>query len=564
MFFHFSVVVCTHAMPAASAVALAALLLLSHAAAQTLDFDIIVYGATPGGVLAAAAAAGEAGGSLRVALLDPRALVGGCMAGGLANTDVGSDKRVMGGRTRAFFQQVSLAYGGAGNTSQYTFEPRVAEGIFRGYFLAGRPNLALHSSTRVVAAAAEPAPGGGRRIASLTTAAGAVFTARAIVDASYEGFLLPLANISFTYGREPAAQYGERAGGVSGTAGVPGAYTVQPQLFEGVDPYAADGSVVPLVQAQPPGPLGSGDNRTQAYMYRVTTTAVPGAFLQPWPRPAAYNASQFELFRRVVAARNGSHILGACSNLPNGKCDANSQYFDQTGPGFSWDYPRAVAAGDWAAQTAVWDAYRDFQLGLAYFLQNDPALPAEVRAHMATFGLPLDEYPLAPPGTPVAHFPPQLYVRETLRMVSDFVFTERDRVSALGKNDSIGMGDYTIDVLPVSRYPRRNASTGAYSAELEGGVQAPSFLTPGLPPYQIPYRALVPRRAEAVNVLVPGALSASHLGFCAVRVEPAWMVIGESAGVAAAAAVRAGVAVQDLDVPALQARLRELGQVLEL
>jgi hypothetical protein len=552
-------------MPLSSAAALLATLLLLPCSGQEYDVDVLVYGATPGGVLAADAAAGEAGGALRVALLDPRALVGGCMAGGLANTDVGSDARVLGGRTRSFFQRVSAAYGGAGNASQYTFEPKVAEAIFRDYFLASKPNLALHSSTRIVRVDAEPAPGGGRRLARLHTAAGAAFTARVVVDASYEGFLLPLANVSFAYGREPAAQYGERAGGVSGTAGVPGAYTVQPQLFAGVDPFvgAPGGAVLPLVQAQPPGPLGSGDARTQAYMYRVTTTAVPGAFLQPWPRPPAYNASQFELFRRLVAARNGSHVLGACSNLPRGKCDSNSQYFDQSGPGFSWDYPRAVAAGDWAAQQAVWDAHRDFQLGLAYFLQNDPALPPAVRANMGTFGLPLDEYPLST-GTPVAHFPPQLYVRETLRMVSDFVLTERDRVTDLAKPDSIGMGDYTIDVLPVSRFPLRNASTGAWGTALEGGVQAPSFLTPGLPPFQIPYRAIVPRRAEAVNLLVPGALSASHLGFCAVRVEPAWMVLGESAGVAAALAAGSGGAVQDVDVPALQARLRELGQVLEL
>ena len=535
------------------------------AAAPAVPVDVLVYGATPCGVLAADAAAAEDP-RLRVALLDPRALVGGAMAGGLGNTDVGSDARVFGGRTRKFFEQVAAAYGGAPGSAQYTFEPHVAEAIFRDYFLASKPNLTLYSSTRIVAVATEPdaaAGAGARRIANVTTAGGAVFAPRVLIDASYEGFLLPLAGVSFAFGREPAAQYNESAAGVSDVVAHPGVYTVQPALFAAVDPHWPDGSLLPLLQA-PPGALGTGDNRTQAYMFRVVTTAVPGKFLQPWPRPSRYNATQFELFRRLQAARSDTRaLLGPCSNLPNGKCDSNSQYFDQQGPGFSWDYPAAVAAGDWAAQEAIWANHRDFQLGLAYFLQNEPSLPPAVRASMGAFGLPLDEFPLAS-GTPVAGFPPQLYVRETLRMVSDFVLTQADRETAVNKSDSVGMGCYSIDALPVTRFARFNASAARNETALEGGIQAPAFLPRDLPPFQLPYRALVPPRAQATNLLVPGALSASHMAFCAVRIEPAWMVLGESAGVAAAAAAAAAVAVQDLDVIALQARLRQLGQVLEL
>ena len=529
-------------------------LLVPTAHAALFEFDVLVYGATPCGVLAADAAAFENATS-RVALLDPRALVGGCMAGGLANTDTGDDKRVIGGRAGKFFQQVALHYGGAPGSAQYTFEPKVAEAIFRDFFLASKPNLRLFSGARIVGVGKE-----GARIANVTTAAGDVFAARAFIDASYEGWLLPLAGVDFTWGREPASQYNESAGGVADVVGHPGVYTVQPPLFEGADPFWANGTLLPLLTPNP-GPLGSGDNRTQAYMYRVTTTAVPGAFLQPWPRPAGYDPARYELFARVLRAKGpGARLLGACANLPRGKCDSNSQYFDQPGPGFSWDYPAAVARGDWAAQEAVWAAYRDLQLGLAYFLQNDPGVPAAQREAMGAFGLPLDEYATAP----VPGFPPQLYVREALRMVGDFVLTQADREVALTKPDSVGMGSYTIDVIPVSRFARRNATTGAWGAALEGGIQAPSFLTPGLAPFELPYRALLPRRAQATNLLVPGALSASHLGFCAVRLEPTWMVLGESAGVAAAEALRGGVAVQDVDVAALQARLRALGQVLSL
>jgi hypothetical protein len=543
---------------------LAALLLLSLATAQQqqqLDFDVLVYGATPAGVLAADAAAGEDS-RLRVALLDPRALVGGCMAGGLANSDTGTVKAVIGGRARKFFEQVNATYGGA---FMWAFEPKVAEAIFRGYFLASKGNVALYSSTRIVSVSTAPSPSG-RRLTSVTVANGTVYSAKVFVDASYEGFLLPLAKVSSTFGREPASQYNESAAGVTDTVARPGVYTVQPQLFAGANPRWANGTLLPLVQAQPPGAIGSGDNRTQAYMFRLTTTGVPGKFLQPWPLPARYDPAQYELFRRVLAAAEARaeggaafllhDIISNCTNLPHGKCDQNSQFFDQTGPGFSWDYPAALLAGDWDAQVGVWGRYRDFQLGLIFFLQNDPGVPAGVRARMGTFGLPLDEYPTSS-GTPVAGFPPQLYVREALRMVSDFVLTAADRETALHKNDSIGMGSYSIDVIPVSRFARGDATV------MEGGIQAPSFLPPTLPPFQIPYRAIIPRQSEATNLLVPGALSASHLAFCAVRLEPTWMVLGESAGVAAARAVAAEVDVQALDVPALQARLRQLGQVLE-
>lgn len=530
-------------------------------AQQTIDVDVLVYGSTPAGVMAAVAAGGEAP-TLKVALLDPRALVGGCMAGGLAYTDTGTVEAVIGGRTRKFFEEVNATYAGQ---YMWEFEPHVAEALFRNNFLGSQGNVALFSSTRIVAVDAVMTPTG-RRLTTATAANGTVFRAKLFVDASYEGFLLPLANISSTYGREPASQYNESAAGVSDTVNHPGVYTVQPQLFSGVDPRWPNGTLLPLVQATPPGALGSGDKRMQGYMYRMTTTGVPGNFLQPWPTPARYDPTQFELFRRVLvaaearaaggAAALSADILSNCANLPQGKCDQNSQFFDQTGPGFSWDYPSALLAGDWAAQEAVWDRYRDFQLGLAYFLQNDPALPAAVRARMGTFGLPLDEYP-AGSGTPVPGFPPQLYVREALRMVSDFVLTQADRESALAKNDSIGMGSYSIDVLSVSRF----ASGG--ETLMEGGVQAPSWLPPSLPPFQIPYRAIIPRRAEATNLLVPGALSASHLAFCSVRLEPTWMVLGESAGVAAALAAAAEVDVQAVDVGKLQARLRQLGQVLE-
>jgi hypothetical protein len=309
--------------------------------------------------------------------------------------------------------------------------------------------------------------------------------------------------------------------------------------------------------------VGSGDGRLQAWNLRFTLTNDSANMLQPWPRPAAYDPARMELLLRYLTARNATTFthtgrcccaaLPAPPGRPRTKFDVNSQRTDFQG--LNAGYAEAIRAGDWAAQERILQAHRDLTLSYFYFLQTDPRLPASMRASMSAFGLPLDEH------VTCGHLPCQVYVREALRMVSDFVFTQWDVEVNTTKPDSVGMGAYTIDVMHGSLYAAADPAAGILQ---EGGMQAPSWLPPSFAPFQLPYRALTPRRAEAANLLVPVALSASHVGFCAVRLEPTWTVLGESAGVAAAMAARAGVAVQDVDVGALQARLRALGQVLEL
>ena len=230
----------------------------------------------------------------------------------------------------------------------------------------------------------------------------------------------------------------------------------------------------------------------------------------------------------------------------------NNHYLSQ--PYLSRAYPAAVAARNWTAQQAVWDAHRDWQLGLFHFLATDPRLPQALRDSAFDFGLPLDEH------VACGNFPCQLYVREALRMQGAHVLTQRDVAGGVAQPDSVGMGAYTVDVMHQACSP--DPADAAGSVLCEGGMQSPSFLNKTFLPFQVPLRALTPRAAECTNLLVPVALSSSHVGFNAVRLEPTWMTLGESAGVAAALAARDDVDVQAIDVQALQARLWALGQVL--
>jgi hypothetical protein len=519
-----------------------------------LDFDVLVYGATPAGVLAADAAAGE---GARVALLDPRGVVGGAIAGGLCETDIGTTTAVIGGRARKFFEQAAAHYGKSGQL--YAFEPRVAEAIFRDYFLASKPALALALNARI--ARLEVADG---VITRAVLANGSALSARVFVDASYEGWLLPLANVSFAYGREGSAAFGERDAGVlppSNPAWSPARpYVAQHQLVPPIRaPFFPNGSLVPFITPAPRAPVGAADNETmQAYAFRTTLTTDAGNMLQPWPRPDGYDPLRFELVRLAIAQgglADFQAVVGLGGALPNKKFDNNNHAYGQF-VGLSWPYPAAVARNDWAAQEAVWDAHRAAYLGLFYFLATDPRLPPGFANGSRAIGLPLDEFGAT------GHFPGALYVRECLRLQSDYVFTQHEFEGGEAHADSVAMGAYSIDIMHHSRF--LNASGWVVE---EGGIQGPSFLNKSVPPFQVPYRALVPKRGTGKNLLVPVALSSSHVGFNAVRLEPTWMALGESAGVAAAQLARnttQGAAVQDLDVPALVARLLELGQVLQL
>jgi hypothetical protein len=508
------------------------------------SYDVVVYGGTPAGVVAAVAAARE---GVRVALLEPGGHLGGMMSGGLGESDIGDRPDVIGGYSLEVFTRIRRAYGLTGSPdpkdhTQWDFEPHVAEAAFDA--MAREANVRVLFGERLRETGGVRTTGG--RVVELVTERGTRLSAPVFVDATYEGDLMARAGVSYTWGREAASQYGESLAGVRAETPQHNFVTV------GVRVRGLDDAGRPLagVLASPRGAPGAGDRKVQAYNFRVTVTNV-AANRVPFPEPRGYDPRRYELLRRLVdalGARNGrpprmSDLL-IVSPLPNGKFDVNNRGPVSTDHiNASWGYPD----GTYAERARIWQDHVEYVQGIFYFLANDPRVPRPLREEVRAFGLPRDEF------ADTDHFPRQLYVREARRMVGDLVMAQRDIQTDVTKPDAIGMGSYRSDSHNVQRF-----ATDSGFAENEGNMEVT------IVPYEIPYRVMLPKRREATNLLVPGAFSASHVAFSTVRMEPQWMIIGQAAGVAAAQAVRREVAVQDVDVEALRGRLREQRAVLSL
>ncbi|MEE6295554.1 FAD-dependent oxidoreductase [Georgenia wangjunii] len=514
-------------------------------AALETGADVVVYAATSAGVCAAVAAA-EAGAS--VVLVEPGRHVGGMTSGGLGYTDVG-DLRVVGGMAARLRHAVAEHYGVPPGTFAGP-EPHVAEAIYRRWLEEAGVEVVLgHRLTGVDV-------GGDARITGMT-AGGRRFTAAVLVDASYEGDLLALAGVPYAVGREDRALHGERFAGRQELA--PGKHAMPPW----VSPFAGDPDGLvegPLLDQVRPGPMaevGQGDGGVMSYGYRVCLT--PAADRIPFERRPGYDEGHWELGRRLFALwrREGREVrardlVGLVPNLPGGKCDANS-----IGPfslsvldGAAWEYPDAGAA----RREEIRLHHLHHAQDLLWFLTHDPAVPAPVRAEMRGWGLPPEEF------ADTAHLPHQLYVREARRMVGEYVLTEHDALGGRRHDDVVALGSYHLDVREVQRtwrwvyeHPRPVAM-----------VVTEGYLSVPVPPYAVPYRSLVPRRADCTNLLVPVCLAASHVAFSSVRMEVQYQMLGHAAGIAAAMAARAGCGVHDVDVGALQDTLRAQGQVLAL
>ena len=482
--------------------------------------DVAVYGATAAGV-AAAAAAREAG--ARTVLVEPGMHVGGMVSGGLSWTDVG-DVRVLGGFARRFYAAVAERYG-AGLWEVKGPEPHVAEEVLTS-FLDGAD---VHLATTDVPDAA------------------------VYVDASYEGDLMARLGVSYAVGRESRELYGETWAGRQ-PAYRPGKHNFPVTL----SPFADDGSLLPFVREPeldergwPAERLGEGDGGLQAYGYRVCLTDRDANRI-PFAEPEGYDASEFELLARYLAAVDVEprDLLGLVPDLlPNGKCDVNS-----IGP-FSLNLldgsNRAYPDGDDAMRGLVRERHLGYTQRFLFYLANEA--PPHVRAEVARWGLCADEF------TGSDGWPHQLYVRDARRMLGEYVLREPDLLDGGGHDDVIALGSYNIDVREVERTWRYLPEFVATPAVFNEG-----YLSVAVPPYAIPYRSLTPRREDAENLLVPVCISASHVAFGSVRMEPTLMLLGHAAGLAAAQASRRGVAVQDVDVPALQTSLLDQGQVLSL
>ena len=522
------------------------------------NFDVVIYGGTSAAVTAAVQAKTM---GKSVVILSPDRHLGGLSSGGLGYTDTG-DKSVIGGLAREFYHRVwrhydadaawrwqkKSEYGNKGQgtpaidgaqRTMWIFEPHVAEQVFE--------DLVREHKIPVVRDEwldrAKGVKKSGTRIASITMLSGKTYAGKMFLDATYEGDLLAAAGVSYHVGREANRVYGEEHNGVQ--TGVLHHRHHFGYLPAKLSPYWTPGDpksgVLPRVSAAPPGNFGEGDTKVQAYCYRMCLTDHPANRI-PFAKPAGYDPKQYELLARVYAA-GWTETFGKFDPIPNRKTDTNNHGpFSTDNIGMSYDYPEA----GYERRREILREHERYQKGWLYFITTDPRVPADVRAAMGKWGLPKDEF------KDNGGWPHQIYVREARRMIGAYVMTENELRKKKPTPESVGMGSYTIDSHNVQRY-----ITPDGSVQNEGDIGVP---TGG--PYEIAYGALVPKRGEAENLLVPVCVSSSHIAFGSIRMEPVFMILGQSAATAAVMAIEAKSAVQDVPYAKLRERLIAAGQIL--
>ena len=420
----------------------------------------------------------------------------------------------------------------------WTFEPHVAEDIF--FQMLTEAKVAVYFQQRLASVKKER-----ERIAEITMENGKVFRAKMFIDATYEGDLMAKAGVSYTVGREGNSQYQETLNGIR-------AETPKHQFTVPVDPFRKPGDLtsglLPFIASGDGGTPGEGDARVQTYNFRLCYTKEPANRL-PHRMPPSYDSAKYELLARyleaLVAAGQKPQLEEFWNPIwmPNGKTDINNN------GGFSTDFIGANYAypdADYATRAKIWQSHEDYTLGFVYFLATNPRVPENMRTEMGTWGPAKDEF------MDTGNWPHQLYMREARRMVSDYVMTEHNCRGRQKAEDPVGLAAYTMD----SHNCQRIVKDGR--AENEGDVQIGGF-----PPYPISYRSIVPKAAQCENLLVPICLSATHIAYGSIRMEPVFMILGQSAATAAALAIEVKTSVQKLRYETLRARLAADKQVLE-
>jgi hypothetical protein len=529
-------------------VMLAAATSVPHPIPRTEVADIVVYGCSPAGIVAAVEAKRE---KRSVALICRDAHVGGITTNGLGWADTG-DHAAIGGMAKQFYRDVRRYYAARGVAfvqgqpqstrddakAMYVFEPHVAEAIFERWLrdagIVPIRSTPLRRDGHGVAKVAN-------HIVSLSISDGRVFRGREFIDASYEGDLMAEAGVQFTIGREANATFGETLNGIQN------AQAIHHQFDKPIDPYVVSGKpssgLLPRIEAGPAGTDGEADARVQAYTYRLCMTKLP-ANRAPIPRPANYDPRQYELLGRYLDA-GWRDLFSKYDSIPGGKTDTNNYgAFSMDDIGMNYGYPN----GSDVARAQIADEHRAYQQGLLWFMQNDLRSPSDVRAAMKPWGLCADEF------KDNAHWPHEMYVREARRMAGAFVMTERHLLGRLPAKHSIGLGSYNIDSHNVRRYVDLRGH-----ARNEGNIE----VNPGRY-YEISYEAVTPRKAQANNLLVPVALSASHIAYGSIRTEPVFMILGQSVATAAGIALDDRLAVQDVPYKQLRPRLLTEGQLISV
>ncbi len=518
-------------------------------AAAAKEYDVVVYGGNSAAI-SAAVQAKRMGKS--VVVVSPDKHLGGLTSGGLGWTDSGR-KEAVGGISREFYQRLKRHYDQPqawkfqkpaeysryrkDDDAMWVFEPGVAEAAFEALVEEhGIPVLReewLNRENGVVKA--------GGRIASIATLSGKTLAGRVFLDCTYEGDLMAAAGVSFTVGREANSVYRETLNGVQIENARKHQFDYPVSAY--VKPGDPKSGLLPRISADPPGVQGQGDHRVQAYNFRMCLTQVPENRV-PFPKPQGYDPGQYALVARYLEG-GWDQVFRKFDPAPNAKTDTNNHgAFSTDNIGLNYDYPEA----SYERRREIIAEHERYQQGLMYFLANDPSVRQDVRERMATWGLAKDEF------TDNGHWPHQIYVREARRMVGDFVMTENHLRALVPTPESIGMGSYNMDSHNVQRYV-----DGSGNVRNEGDIQ----VSPG-GPYPISYRAIVPKRSECTNLLVPVCVSSSHIAYGSIRMEPVFMILGQSAATAAAMALDAEIDVQSVDYAKLRPRLLEDGQVLEM
>jgi hypothetical protein len=541
-----------------------------------ISADVVIYGGTSAGITAAIQTA-KLGKS--VVLIEPTNRLGGLTTGGLGQTDIGN-KQVIGGISREFYRNIKRYYEDSANwvwqlrseykdggqtrsgkdeDAMWTFEPSAALKVYHDMIkdldIRIEYDQKLNRATGISKVA--------NTILAITMESGEVYHGEVFIDATYEGDLMAAAGISYAVGRESNSKYGESLNGVQANdmgktlLGTDSHNAAHHNFIEGVDPYIVKGDpssgLLPFITEGGPGIEGQGDERIQAYCFRMTLTDHPENRI-PFKKPENYNELEFELlFRNYEAADGpleemysyGDPLLPWInSDMPNRKTDTNNQKgFSTDFIGQNWAYPEA----SYAEREKIVERHRLYQQGLMWTLAYHPRIPQEVRDKVSQWGTCKDEYERED------GWQQQLYIREARRMISSYVMTQKNCEGIEMVDDPIGMAAYGMDSHHIKRYVN---SKGYVSNE--GNVEAPVKA-----PFPISYRSIVPKKEECNNLIVPVCLSASHIAFGSIRMEPVFMILGQSSATIACLAINENIAVQDLEYSKLYEELITQEQILE-
>lgn len=505
--------------------------------AASSSADLVIYGGTASGVMTAYAAAKQ---GLHVVLLEPGNHLGGMVTGGLSATDV-AHFQIIGGYARDFYREAAAHYGvrTLNKHSDWLSEPKVGEAIFDEWLKQAGVEVHFHERLKEHGGVSKSR----LHVRSVTTEDGKIWQGKIFADCSYEGDLMAQAGIKYTVGREGTQVYREDLAGVR-------VDTPKHQFLWKISPRYGNGKLMPEVDPGPMGENGAGDKKVQTYNFRLILTNDPANRL-PWTKPAGYDSAQFDLLAKYLSEwKEHMHReprLGDVMNpvaIPNQEADFNNNgAFSTDFIGHSWTYPDA----SYAERKKIWDAHLLYTQSFVWFLASDPRVPKPLQDEINIWGRAKDEF------KDTDGWPNQLYIREGRRMIGMYVMKQSDLQTNRTKPDSIAMGSYNSDSHNIQRVAMPDGSV-----RNEGDVQVP------VKPYEIAFGTILPKKDQSDNLLVPVCLSASHVAYSSVRMEPQYMMLGQAAGVAAALAIKAGTPVQDVSVSELQNKLRSQNAILHI